>query len=86
MDLNKVIEEIDLPFQTTWKGEINEVFCTNCLRAEYFFTGGQSSSPDLCPCGCEDTIHWRDMDTIRRYKAIIKNAELYRDKIKSSKY
>lgn len=46
-----------------------DAFCTNCWTHERFFTGGQSWSPDLCPCGCEDTTAWYKMSPLQRMKA-----------------
>lgn len=49
--------------------EARDIFCAKCLTHERHFTGGQSWSPDLCPCGCEDTIVWYNMSSIQRLKA-----------------
>lgn len=44
----------------------NDIFCTKCFTHERFFSGGGSWSPDLCPCGCEDTTVWYKMDWLER--------------------
>ena len=53
-----------LTYQAT--GKSYDTFCTNCWRHERFFSGGNSWSPDLCACGCEDTTVWNKMDQISR--------------------
>lgn len=55
-----------------------DIFCTNCFRHEDYFTGGGSWSPDLCPCGCEDTISWYKMTWLQRRKAVLKYRECER--------
>jgi hypothetical protein len=45
--------------KTIYKG--TDAFCSKCLRHENHFTGGGSWSPDLCPCGCQDTIPYYDL-------------------------
>ena len=54
-----------------------DTFCTNCWTHERFFTGGQSTAPDLCPCGCEDTNVWYKMGPLERRKAKKKYKEDY---------
>jgi len=51
------------------KPKWNTLYCTNCWRPEKEFTGGGSWSPDMCPCGCQDTKVWKDMSFIERYLA-----------------
>ena len=60
------------------KDRYTDIFCSNCLRHERFFTGGHSWTPDLCPCGCEDTVVWYKMTTIQKIKAKKK----YKDDLK----
>ena len=58
-----------LPTCVQIDGKSYELFCANCYRKERFFTGGGSWSPDLCDCGCEDTLVWHKMGPIKRYRA-----------------
>ena len=59
-----------------WSEKVgNDVFCSKCLSHERFFTGGHSWSPDLCPCGCEDTIVWHKMNIWQKRKARKKYTE-----------
>lgn len=46
-----------------------DTFCAKCLTHERHFVGGHSWSPDLCPCGCEDTIVWYKMSPVQKLKA-----------------
>jgi hypothetical protein len=55
-----------LPIQRQWNGKGRDIFCDNCLTHERHFKGGGSWSPDLCPCGCEDTIVWHKMSILLR--------------------
>jgi len=50
-------------------GKSYDIFCAKCYRHERFFTGGGSWSPDLCACGCEDTVVWHKMGQIKRMMA-----------------
>lgn len=58
-----------LPIEEFWNGKGRDIFCKKCLTHERHFTGGHSWSPDLCPCGCENTICWREMNVLKRIKA-----------------
>ncbi len=58
-----------LPICVQADGKSRDIFCANCYRAERFFEGGHSWSPDLCACGCEDTLVWRKMGPIKRHRA-----------------
>jgi hypothetical protein len=58
-----------LPIDINWDGKGWDIFCTKCLTHERHFKGGGSWSPDLCPCGCEDTIVWNEMNWIQRIRA-----------------
>jgi hypothetical protein len=67
---------MDMPYQKIWIGsflsgqiDYRDTFCSNCWRHERFFTGGQSWSPDLCSCGCEDTKPWYKMTLFEKHKA-----------------
>ena len=51
--------------------EARDIFCAKCLTHERHFVGGHSWSPDLCPCGCEDTVVWYEMNAIQKLKAQI---------------
>lgn len=57
-------------------GKSYDIFCARCYTHERFFTGGGSWSPDLCPCGCEDTVVWNKMNPIQRMKAKKKYKEM----------
>ena len=46
-----------------------DIFCFKCLTHEIYFEGGHSWSPDLCPCGCQDTMVWYKMSFLQRWKA-----------------
>jgi hypothetical protein len=52
-------------------GKATDIFCAKCLTHERHFVGGQSWSPDLCPCGCEDMVVWYEMNAIQKLKAQI---------------
>ena len=67
LPLCKVAVYSDLTFKKMYKG--TDIFCSNCLTHENHFVGGQSWSPDLCPCGCEDTIVWYKMSTSQQREA-----------------
>ena len=64
-----------LPIQKQYPSAANpnclatDIFCVECLMHERHFKGGHSWSPDLCPCGCEDTIVWHEMGPIQKLKA-----------------
>ena len=58
-----------LPIQKQEYGSAKDIFCSKCLTHERHFINGQSWSPDLCPCGCQDTIFWKNMGWWKRYKA-----------------
>ncbi len=58
-----------LPITKQWDGRSVEIFCSKCLTHENHFEGGHSWSPDLCPCGCEDTTVWYKMGPFKRRKA-----------------
>lgn len=64
---------IKLPIQKQYplygRNYATDTFCSKCLTHERHFTGGGSWSPDLCPCGCEDTIVWHKMSFFQRRKA-----------------
>lgn len=49
--------------------DATDIFCAKCLTHERHFTGGGSWSPDLCPCGCKDTIVWYNMNSIQKLRA-----------------
>ena len=53
----------ECPYQKQWNGRYTDIFCINCWTHETHFKGGQSWSPDLCPCGCEDTTIWYKMNS-----------------------
>jgi hypothetical protein len=60
--------------QASWSGtnpngKATDILCAKCLTHERHFRGGHSWSPDLCPCGCEDTIVWYNMNSIQKLKA-----------------
>lgn len=60
--------------QRSWSGanpdgKATDILCAKCLTHERHFRGGHSWSPDLCPCGCEDTIVWYNMNSIQKLKA-----------------
>lgn len=46
-----------------------DILCARCLTHERHFEGGHSWSPDLCPCGCEDTVVWYEMNPVQKLKA-----------------
>lgn len=46
-----------------------DTFCSNCLRHEDFFVGGGPCNPDICPCGCENTIPWYQLTGLHQIKA-----------------
>ena len=47
-------------------GKSYDIFCAKCFRHERFFIGGGSWSPDLCACGCEETIVYHELDQVAR--------------------
>lgn len=57
-----------LPFNKNYKKGV-DIFCKKCLTHERHFKGGQSWTPDLCPCGCEDVVVWWKMDIIQKVRA-----------------
>jgi hypothetical protein len=60
-----------LPIENYWNDEGRDIFCSNCLTHEMHFTGGHSWTPDLCPCGCQDVIVWKNMNIFQRERAQI---------------
>jgi len=58
-----------LPIQKQQYGPAKDLFCAKCLTHERHFEGGGSWSPDLCPCGCEDTIIWHKMSLSQKFIA-----------------
>jgi len=46
-----------------------DIFCSKCLTHELYFTGGFSSTHDLCPCGCQDTTVWYKMTIGQKTRA-----------------
>ena len=58
-----------LPLEKSVYGGYRDTFCAKCLTHERLFKGGHSWSPDLCPCGEQDTITWEDMSLRQRRKA-----------------
>lgn len=67
---------MEIPYQkrkTGWRTyKYVDLFCANCLTHEDYFKGGGSWTPDLCPCGCEDTIVWYKMNGYQKIKALLK--------------
>ena len=75
------------PYELQPSGKYTDLFCTNCWTHWRFFTGGHSWSPDMCPCGCEDTSVWYKMGPIQRMKAkkkYKKDLEQWRRKLRKS--
>lgn len=65
-----------LPLTTNTIGNGIDTFCAECFTHESFFVGGQSATPDICPCGCEDTVNWGEYsDKVRHLLQMI----YYRD-------
>jgi hypothetical protein len=58
-----------LPICRQWDGKSYDIFCAKCYRQERFFSGGGSWTPDLCSCGCEDTLVWYKMGVLQKRKA-----------------
>ncbi len=50
--------------------EYHQAFCSKCLRNVDWFKGGGSWSPDMCPCGEDDTIRWDDMTMLQRIRGV----------------
>ena len=58
-----------LPIQKRQHGPARDIFCAKCLTHENHFREGHSWSPDLCPCGCQDTTVWYKMSFIQKIRA-----------------
>jgi hypothetical protein len=58
-----------LPIQNQPDGRATDIFCSECLTHERHFEEGHSWTPDLCPCGCQDTTVWYKMSFLKRWKA-----------------
>jgi len=83
----KPIYSPKLPICVQANGKSHDIFCANCYRAEEFFEGGGSWSPDLCACGCEDTLVWYKMGPIKRHRAqkkYNKDLKIWQEKIRRS--
>ncbi len=55
-----------IPYEKRPDGTYRDTFCTCCWTHERHFKGGHSWAPDLCDCGCEDTIIWEKMSWYQR--------------------
>jgi len=60
-----------LPIDKDCMGKGRDTFCLNCLTHDRHFKGGHSWTPDLCPCGSEDTVNWKNMSINQKRKAQI---------------
>lgn len=71
--MNKSLKKSNIPpFNSSIGVGYNDIVCANCLTHERHFKGGHSWSPDLCPCGCQDTIPWYKLTECQKLEAIRK--------------